>query len=82
MTSPALLPPSLHMPLFHPAPTPRPARRLPPLHRAPRDTDPVTYCFPQRVRIGCELMRACDWLTPRMSGVTTPFIIFHSENDT
>lgn len=46
------------------------------------DADPAVYHYPTRVRIGCELMRACDWLAPRMGTVTTPLLIFHSENDT
>jgi hypothetical protein len=34
------------------------------------------------VRIGCALLDACDWLAPRMGSVTTPLLVFHSENDT
>lgn len=50
--------------------------------RTPRDADPVVYHYPTRVRIGCALMNACDWLAPRMGTVTTPLLVFHSENDT
>jgi hypothetical protein len=47
-----------------------------------RDSDPVCYHYPARVRIGCQLLNACDWLAPRMRKVTTPLLVFHSENDT
>lgn len=46
------------------------------------DSDPVTYHYPSRVRIGTAYMDACDWLGPRMATVATPLLIFHSENDT
>lgn len=46
------------------------------------DVDPVSYHYPTRVRIACQLLNACEWLEPRMGDVTTPLLIFHSENDT
>jgi hypothetical protein len=34
-----------------------------------------------RIRVGTQLLAACDWLAPRMEDVETPLLVFHSEHD-
>ncbi|KIZ06608.1 hypothetical protein MNEG_1342 [Monoraphidium neglectum] len=45
------------------------------------DLDPAVYHYPVRIRVGTQLLAACDWLAPRMEDVETPLLVFHSEHD-